>query len=789
MRKNIIGLTLAFFSLLIVTIFLFWPFFIKHLIPFPGDYLLAWYEPWKTDSFINHTITIIHKPVADDVFRHLYPLRLLAAEMIKNFQWPLWNPYNGAGMPLLAIMHPGYLNPFGVFFLFLTPELSWFLYIALQPFILGFFTYLYCRQIGLRLLAAIFTAVTLIFSGFVIARLEFGEFIYTLSCLPLLLLIVEISIKKRKSLLLLCTPFIVLFLFLSGQPHMILYVLLFVFLYALFFSRNLLLFGFLIFLGIGLASFQLLPTFELYRLSTINQASSEFIFKRFLVPLTHFVSLFIPNYFGNPSTYNYWGNADYIETVVSLSLIPCFFVMLALLKRKNGNSNLIKFFFISVLVSVALAVNWFGSRWFYSLGIPVLSVDVPSRIFVLSTFSLSILAGYGFNIWLKNKNLVQIILPAKLFVIFILLITSVTALLVFIHFPCRIGVVNNCWTVGLRNSLLEDGFFTLFILIFILKIKTIFPLLERFTPQIVILLIIVLGLYNSNKFLPFSKKETMLPVNDVLHILKEKTKDARVFGLGQANLKTNLSTFFRIYDPNYYDPLHIKRYAQLIYFANIGKILPVLPRSDIEIISEATPSADINYRRNRLFDLLSVKYLLYKKEEFNKNNIMDSRIIWQNTQWILMQRSKFLPKVYLVNSFEIKNNDNQILNRMFDPLFNVSSTVVLEKNPGEIQKNTDAKGEAYVTKYKENEVIIKTSNNAKSILVLTDNYYPGWKAFVDGKNTEIFRANYSFRAVLLPPGKHIVNFVYQSESLKLGIIISALFTILYFILVVLKLKS
>ena len=54
------------------------------------------------------------------------------------------------------------------------------------------------------------------------------------------------------------------------------------------------------------------------------------------------------------------------------------------------------------------------------------------------------------------------------------------------------------------------------------------------------------------------------------------------------------------------------------------------------------------------------------------------------------------------------------------------------------------------------------------LLVLSDTYYQGWKAFVDGKGTKIYRADYAFRAIPLNAGTHRVEFVYDSMSFKLG---------------------
>jgi uncharacterized membrane protein YfhO len=57
-------------------------------------------------------------------------------------------------------------------------------------------------------------------------------------------------------------------------------------------------------------------------------------------------------------------------------------------------------------------------------------------------------------------------------------------------------------------------------------------------------------------------------------------------------------------------------------------------------------------------------------------------------------------------------------------------------------------------------------------LVLADVYYPGWKAFVDGKAARIYRPNYVVRAVSVPRGRHLEEFRYEPLSCKIGAIIS-----------------
>ncbi len=60
------------------------------------------------------------------------------------------------------------------------------------------------------------------------------------------------------------------------------------------------------------------------------------------------------------------------------------------------------------------------------------------------------------------------------------------------------------------------------------------------------------------------------------------------------------------------------------------------------------------------------------------------------------------------------------------------------------------------------------------LLVLGDTYYPGWKAYVDGKKTPIYPTDVALRSVYLEPGEHEVKFVYSPGSFKVGVLVSVL---------------
>src|SRR5688500_12112899 len=91
MKKNR-HLLFALVVFLVTTILLFLPFFTKSLHPFPGDFQVAWFEPWRSSFNEGSSIQISHKPIADDIFRQLYPFKILAASMIQRLELPLWNP-------------------------------------------------------------------------------------------------------------------------------------------------------------------------------------------------------------------------------------------------------------------------------------------------------------------------------------------------------------------------------------------------------------------------------------------------------------------------------------------------------------------------------------------------------------------------------------------------------------------------------------------------------------------------------------------------------------------------
>src|SRR5258705_812216 len=101
--------------------------------------------------------------------------------------------------------------------------------------------------------------------------------------------------------------------------------------------------------------------------------------------------------------------------------------------------------------------------------------------------------------------------------------------------------------------------------------------------------------------------------------------------------------------------------------------------------------------------------------------------------------------------------------------------VALVEGPIDFKSNlSDEAASADVTSHEPNRVIVATKSTTPSILVLSENHYPGWRAYVDGRAVETLRVDYNLRGVTLPAGAHVVECSYRPKSVLLGMAISLL---------------
>ena len=147
---------------------------------------------------------------------------------------------------------------------------------------------------------------------------------------------------------------------------------------------------------------------------------------------------------------------------------------------------------------------------------------------------------------------------------------------------------------------------------------------------------------------------------------------------------------------------------------------------------------------------------------------------------LILENRRALPRAWLVTAAEAVDGE-EALRRIrgesahaFDP----RRTALLEVAPAELpalQGGELGEGSgARFTTYEPNRLVVETQAGEPTVLVLSENTYPGWEATVDGKTARIETANYLLRAVALPAGAHRVEMRYTAPAARNGAIISAL---------------
>jgi|GEM_PF-3085299 len=139
------------------------------------------------------------------------------------------------------------------------------------------------------------------------------------------------------------------------------------------------------------------------------------------------------------------------------------------------------------------------------------------------------------------------------------------------------------------------------------------------------------------------------------------------------------------------------------------------------------------------------------------------------------ENKKAFPRAYAVDAHLVIKDDEEALTRLEEKKIDLRKQVILNKEPlytgsSNISKSSTEKTE--IKSYKPNNIEIDVSLNKKKMIVVSDNYYPGWNAYIDGKKAPLYIANTTFRAVALNKGDHRLELKYQPTSFRNGLLVS-----------------
>jgi len=134
----------------------------------------------------------------------------------------------------------------------------------------------------------------------------------------------------------------------------------------------------------------------------------------------------------------------------------------------------------------------------------------------------------------------------------------------------------------------------------------------------------------------------------------------------------------------------------------------------------------------------------------------------------LFERLSPLPRAYVVYAAEHIPDDTETVSRLLDESFDLRNVAVVA-NPLDLPTKADIPASrAEIVDYQDTRVVVKASAVQRGLLILGDQFHPGWRAYLDGQPTTIIRVNYLLRGVVLPPGEHQVVFQFAPRSLRTG---------------------
>ncbi|MCB0188915.1 MAG: hypothetical protein KDE31_31810, partial [Caldilineaceae bacterium] len=248
---------------------------------------------------------------------------------------------------------------------------------------------------------------------------------------------------------------------------------------------------------------------------------------------------------------------------------------------------------------------------------------------------------------------------------------------------------------------------------------------------------------------------------------------------GAKTFNANVGMYYGWQDIRGYDSIIPRQYVdlmeriapqegELLY----NRIAPLYAHMGVDSFAETTAMLD-----NPLLDLLNVKYIL------TESVIADEswqRIYWDGTIRVYENR-EVMPRAFIVPEAQVVRADEQPL--LQSDLHNL---VFIEEQP--IAENalipaSPQLKDAQISRYTANDVFVDVNLSDRGWLVLTDAYFPGWKAFLrpfggdegDEQELPIYRADSAFRTVYIPEaGQWTIRFVYSPMSFKLGLYISFL---------------
>jgi hypothetical protein len=715
---------------------------------------------------------------ADFFSLHLCTKQFLYDELRNHGSIPFWNPYIFGGIPFWAHFESTIFYPLDILFWFIRPERAYGYTVFLHVYLAGTFMFLFSRSLGIRPAGAFVSALCFMFSGLMMATIYDGQMfrVQAFTWIPLIFLFVHRALSSNEPLFNGAIAGVSWGIqIMSGAPQDALYTLIAVFLFVLFVwdwsirlpssgLRSAKTLGILFLVGLGIAAIQLVPSFELVKESSRGTWSDATLRTMGSYPLEGIITWILPHFYGRFAANDYWV-ADVPWTVplynLYVGVLPI--VLLPFLSGgESGSRRILVFAMILAALSFLLALGSNTPVYKFITLLPGFDkIRAPAKIILLWVFVMALLAGKGMDgLLLRSKESVRRrfgVVSGVLLIIIALDIAflSERSLILRLFSPFilehaiadRMGYAENTILTEWHRFTLISGV-TVFLCF----------LWARGSLKTPILISLLCGTLFVD--LAYVNREAVQH-NDRIYSEASRVKEELKATLGQDKSVFRVGSFrsgwgasFEMYlgyqSVGGYNPLLLHRYYEYInQYRFYGRTVP-----EGWIIFFYEP------RENRvLMDLLNVKY----------------EISHQTRSYTL--RDSYLPRAFIVPICKVMEG-KEILNYLAGPSFDPAVEVLFEKEndsplcheyPG-----SEKRSQARIVSYSPDDIRVETESTHPGFLFLSELFYPGWKAFVNGQPVRILRGNYLFRVVEVPVGKHMVSLVFDPWSIKIGVVVTLL---------------
>ncbi len=699
-----------------------------------------------------------------------YPWRSFAVQEYLSGQIPLWNPHVGLGAPLAANLQSAVFYPLNLVYLLIHIERAMTVTVVGHIALAGLFCYGFARLLGFSKAGAFVTGLTFMFSGYVVARAGFLSITSVVAWLPALLWSIEgllraLSNGRRGSVALwLCgLAAITAMTLLAGHAQLAAYSLAAASAYLLARSwprwGQMATAGAGLALGAALAAVQLLPTLELARYSERQSGMAYDVATSSSLWPGQLLGLLFPHFFGSQAAGDWWGPGSFWDGAVYVGVLP---LLLACYGLRFAPKEQACFFGGLALLGAFLALGRYNPVFpFFFDNFPGMNLfQGPARFWLWCTLAAAILAGYGWE-GLRSRlspggwHVGPVAAAVGLGVI------GASAGASFLLPPSTAfgaAAMGGAWLVatGLLLSVPRARFprlWSAYALMLILADLSIFGLPLNTTTNA--------QLYE----LPSSAAALALRTEAGLdRIYTPETTyqwlQERYFSLGafpagdwqdlrrlRDAAMPNLATTEGLYEVYNYDPLRLER--------------PLL------VMRAAEPQGF----QSPLLDMLGARYMQTPAEQ-----AADTA---GNALVVPQERADPLPRAYVVPHVLSVPTKAAALAAISDPAFDPAAASIVESSLPVSESRPGALQAARIVEYGPQRVVIETpAADAPGLLVLSDAYYPGWRAEIDGRAADILPTNVALRGVLLAGGPHRVVFQYDPRSFKIGLAVTALTLVL-----------